>query len=282
MSQIYGASSAANTKFMKVNYNPQSSFGSSERASKLLLALWSVVQTHEVRRISQREICRYLGISPGTWINWTTDSDLLHQVEALLQLLERIPEEVRYPVLERFMRVRPVINSSRLAHDPLAISQLLDLLVKPTGLTFIQGSNDAARTFVFNAWAHAFSQRLSFRPNQLSGIDVHPLDWLVPVDGIHYLTTPWPGDRASAEINKTWPLVGKGQCRMFNGLWRRLPERHAEMHSWARNCHVVIADETNYSPAQLRVLTGKLKFPVRLISLSQATSDQIQLKFQLI
>jgi hypothetical protein len=44
----------------------------------------------------------------------------------------------------------------------------------------------------------------------------------------------------------------------------------------------VIADETNYSPAQLRVLTGKLKFPVRLISLSQATSDQIQLKFQLI
>ena len=78
------------------------------------------------------------------------------QVIAFLSLLERLPDRKRLDLLNLCCRELPSLDSSRLAHVPLAVSNLENLLRRTTGVTLIRGGPEFQRTFLIAAMGHSF------------------------------------------------------------------------------------------------------------------------------
>ncbi len=249
-----------------------------DRATKLLQTIWATMQAQEMRSLSQSELCKIMGISEGTFINWTTQSTQLHQIEALLQLLERLPDSVRCGVLARFWRVRPIIESPRLAHELAAVSQLRMLWRERRGLTFISGGSDATRTFLFTALGHSLAQMAATK-TALSGIDRHLADWFVPVGRLMYVLPSLDKNTLLDQIEKAWQPANQGSCRMFNGVWLLVPQRQEELLNAAVSHHVVVADGVVPSATQLRAQLRWKKYPIRFLDLTGSEVDRIQIKF---
>jgi transcriptional regulator with XRE-family HTH domain len=188
-----------------------SQIGKPERAVKLLKAAWTALELNELRSISQAALCRQLHVSQGTVINWLTGETELHQVEALLRILERLPEPTRHELLNRFLRCYPAMEADRLGHDPTSVSRLRKLLEERNGLTLITGGSDGSRTFLVTALGHAFQQLLS-REGMIAGIDIHLPDWFVLVLGVSYLGFPCGSRRVREEALRLWPARIMGQC----------------------------------------------------------------------
>jgi transcriptional regulator with XRE-family HTH domain len=63
------------------------------RPQRLINALIFEYQKTEGRRVPDRELARYLEVRPGTLSKWRNGKTKLDQVEWLLRLLDRMPEE---------------------------------------------------------------------------------------------------------------------------------------------------------------------------------------------
>jgi len=72
----------------------------------LINALVLELQQVEGRRITDREIAHYLKIRPGTLSKWRNGGTKLEQVEWLLRLLERMPENRWLAEVDRVLRKR--------------------------------------------------------------------------------------------------------------------------------------------------------------------------------
>jgi transcriptional regulator with XRE-family HTH domain len=66
---------------------------STARPQRLINALIFEYQKTEGRRVADRELARYLQVQPGTLSKWRNGKTKLDQVEWLLRLLDRLPEE---------------------------------------------------------------------------------------------------------------------------------------------------------------------------------------------
>lgn len=253
--------------------------GTSDRAAKLLEAAWSAMEANELREVSQSELCRHLGIVPGTLINWTTKATELHQIEAMMRLLERLPDGTRRGLLERFLRLHPTIESSRFAQEPGTVSRLRTLVRQSDGLTFIMGGTDDARTFVITALGHSF-QRLYNREGAISGIDVHATDWFVPVFGVAYMAFAAERSKLLDKIMGAWPRPDHAAALLLNGVWSLLPEKQKEILGWSAHHHVFVADELNCTPRQRRTIFRELKAPVRFLNVTETDQECIHLDFQ--
>lgn len=255
-----------------------SQIGKPERAVKLLKAAWKALELNELRSISQMALCRQLHVSQGTVINWLTGETELHQVEALLRILERLPEPTRHELLNRFLRCYPAMEADRLGHDPASVSRLRKLLEERNGLTLITGGSDGSRTFLVTALGHAFQQLLS-REGMIAGIDIHLPDWFVPVLGVSYLGFPCGSRRVREEALRLWPRPNHGAVLVFNGVWSLLPERQKQILGWCENHHVLVADDIPLDPAQVRTTFGKVTAPARIVELCESGEQRIDLKF---
>lgn len=250
------------------------------RASLLLKAAWHAMEYQEFRDITQDEISRVLGVSPGTFVNWTTRTAVLNQLEAALRLLERLPESARSDLLNRVLRKHPALNSPELAHEETQVSRLRMLTQERSGLTFIQGGSDSTRTFIFSAIGHSVHQN---EPNRgvVSGLDVHRPDWFVPVMGIAYLTR-W-SDTASLKqaVDLAWPKQKPLPWLLLNGVWSLLSaERHRQLVAWAHNHHIVVADDLVYPEENFGPGSRGPEISVRLLKVSAIEHGRIRVHFQ--
>jgi transcriptional regulator with XRE-family HTH domain len=66
---------------------------STARSQRLIIALISGIRAHEGRRITDYQIAEYLRVRPATLSKWMNGRTQLEQVEWLLRLLDRLPED---------------------------------------------------------------------------------------------------------------------------------------------------------------------------------------------
>jgi hypothetical protein len=250
--------------------------GEADRGAKLLQAAWSAIELQELRRISQNEISRYLGIAPSTFLNWTLGVTDAHLLEAALRLMERLPAERRHELIDRFLRAYPTIGSPELTGDPATSGRLCRLLQQRRGLTLIQGQDVAARTFLFSALGHSFAQRKP-RKSVLVGADTQAPDWFVPVTGLTYVPPGSPPEAAAQACPRARPRPGSWV--MLHGLWSALARRHKEILGWATDCHVVLAEPSLCLPSRLGRLRIRGGVPPRLLQVSWREPGRLRVDF---
>lgn len=127
---------------------------------------------------------RMLGVRDSTAWRWCSSFDDEH-VRAVFTLLERLPVRQRHSVVDSLCRSLPSFGHEKLAHDPLALSQLGVILMKEAGLTLLRGEPEHMREFVLSALGHEFPRRDSVH-REVTGIDIQLHDRLVPVLGMQY------------------------------------------------------------------------------------------------
>ena len=252
--------------------------GTTDRACKLLVAAMPAIETQELRKIPQVEFCHLLKVSAPTLVNWTSRSTKSLQLEALLQLLERLPAEQWHGLLKRALRVCPAIHSPVLAHEPATVARLRLLIREKPGLTIIRGGSDSARTFVFTALGRAVSQ-MSHPKVAVSGIDLQVPAWFVPVEALTYISPSTAKASLTSQIETEWLRANQGQWRMFSGVWSAAPDYQKEILAAAQNLHVVVAEAELDPAAHLRKKAGECRFPIRLLDVTAPQADRIHVVF---
>ena len=245
---------------------------------KLLLSGWSLLQSIEHRRLDQKAIAQYCGLTETTFSNWTAGATELTQIEALLRLLERLPETARSDFLTSFLRVCPTLDSPALAHDPIAVHGLRSLLYEKQGLTFIQAERDFLRSFVLGALGQS-ATRSGSALRLVAGLDVNGEDAFVPVPGVVYFRHPSNSSEIQGLIRAHWPLAQTGHLVLINGLWCEFPNFQQQLLAAAETRHVAIADDTHFDPHTLRRRLGSSRIPGRLLSVSELPGNRITIHF---
>lgn len=246
------------------------------RATKFLTAAWSAIEANELRKIPQNELCRYLGIVPSTFINWTCSDAHLHQIETLLRLLERLPTPARMAMIERFLRAHPTIESEQLAHAPATISKLRLILAKQCGLTLILGGTEFSRSFVFTALGHSRKREAPDKA-ALRGIDVHVPDWFTPIEGLTYLPASTTTTTLRDQAAQAWDSIGHSSWLMLDGVWTLLPDRQKEILIRSLDSHVVIADAAHSDACTLRRIKGSKDVPIHILDVTESSEGRIHI-----
>src|ERR1041385_2746917 len=84
-----------------------------DRSHRLINALVAGIQAHEGRRVAAPEIADYVRIRPATLSKWMNARTQLEQIEWLLRLLERVPEDRWFREMkEVLMKKRPSRKAS--------------------------------------------------------------------------------------------------------------------------------------------------------------------------
>jgi len=106
----------------------------------MMRAIKAELEAFQGRTLSFEQLASYTGEAASTAF------DKLHrthqpQVESLIRLLERLPQESRRRLVERVCRCYPTFCHPRIAHDPVQVSDLKSLLGQRTGFTMLQGAS---------------------------------------------------------------------------------------------------------------------------------------------
>jgi len=187
------------------------------------------------------------------------------QVQALLCLLERLPQREWQRIIRGFLREYPTLQHPRISHDPVGIGALELVLAEQTGLTTIQGATEDDRNFLFAALGHAFVGVDRQRTSPV-GLDSHEPRKLVPVIGVAYLRRSLTIQRKRQILLEQWKEIVNSDASLvlLNGVLEMVPELQSSILSLAKEKHVIIAEA--HPPAVW--LKGK-SGPVRTITLSK-------------
>lgn len=186
-------------------------------------------------------LARIIGQRPNLAYHWFTAMPHQHVI-GFVNLLEHLPEPKRRDFLNQYCRELPRLDNPRIAHDPLAASNLENLLRRKTGITWIHGGTDYQRSFVITALGHG-PWKTSRDAATVAGIDVHePRKW-VPVDAVVYLKEPLPLEVAKRAINQVWPTIRSTQAPLIllNGVWTLMPELRQQILELGLKHHVVLS-----------------------------------------
>ena len=151
----------------------------------------------------------------------------------------------------------------------------MNILAKPQGLTLIRGKSDNVRSFMIHAMGHTFPQ-IDHKHRLPIGIDVHPPEKFVPVDGVIYLRSNQPRDYKTRPLDTAWPELrdSTAPLLLLNGVWSVAPEKHDHIVEWAGRRHVVLADTIG---PDLRGLSRRGKISLHILDVSQSPdSGKIQ------
>lgn len=218
-----------------------------------------------------------LGVANSTSHDWFCVSEL-HQVQALLCLMERTPD-AWCNIIRPFLRDFPNLHHRRLAKNPKSLRRLKELLSANDGLSVIEGGTEADRSFVLTALGHAFLQldRLRRRP---AGMDMHTPRRFVPIDTLIYFRDSLLRQRLRTLILEQWRQVRRSDAPLFflNGVLTVVPGLLPEVLALAKKRHVVIED----SPAMVhKMLAGQKQPVVRRVELLAGPGNSIQVQVEL-
>lgn len=229
------------------------------------------------REIPYEELAAYAGQSRSSVFDKLQRAEQ-PQVEALLRWIERLPESVRMRLVNSACRCYPTLESPRLNHDPAQVSHLKTLLRQSNGLTILQGGNDGLRTFLVTAMAHTCTI-LEPERRRVCGIDAHEPDWFVPVEDVLYLHNLLDHVRLRERVRSAWPVIAEMRSRLtiLNSVWQGIRERREEMSQLALRRHLILADETRFSPED--VMRWRIT-PTHLLMLMEEKETRIRVTVQ--
>ena len=193
------------------------------------------------RKPTLEALAAKLGVGLSTCHNWFCVGRL-EPIQALLCLMERVPEEQWLPTVRGFLRDFPNLKHPRLAHDPGGLVQLEQLLKQPTGLTMIRGDSDATRTFMITALGHSFA--LTNPQGKVVGLDVHEPVEFVPLEGVLYFKNTTPSARRHELLLQEWARIRASHEALIvcNRVLSVAPELAMEIAKVAATSHVLLAD----------------------------------------
>jgi hypothetical protein len=212
------------------------------------------------------EMEEWTGVAEGTVKDWFSNKGRPTS-EFLLQLLDRVPGEIRNQILAATYKTWPTLAHPRLKCDQTIVSQLKTIISQGGGFTFIQGGSDEARTFLLTALGNAFLA-VTERPRSVAGFDVHAPDWFVPVPGLKYLHNLFHPALLREAIRQGWPQVASGKVQLIclNGIWTVMPDMQKEILALAARFPVVVADASIIEASRLR---KNVAAPANLVTVAE-------------
>ena len=240
------------------------------RATSLLNLIGSAMLESHGRRLTYAEMAAYAGLSTSALFEWMAGSPL-RQLEAVIRMLEQLPDAKRCELIRRVCGVLPTIHHPRINWRESQTSMLSKLLEVRSGLCLIEGDEEAVG-FLANALGHT-SARFGSQSRVTCGIDIRIAYRFVPVQGVFYLNQPLSKDLRSELVHKIWPTVQKARdcVVLMIGIWPEMtPEILREVVLLTKQAHVIIADQANHSslyqngqakrlPAECHSMTVKLQ-----------------------
>jgi hypothetical protein len=246
-----------------------------ERVLLLMRTIKAELEGFQGRTLSFEELASYTGEAASTLF------DKLHrphqpQVESVIRLLERLPEENRSRLLESVCRCYPTLCHPRIAHDPVQVSNMKSLLRQRTGFTVLQGRAAGDRAFVFTALGHE-NDRFGPERRTVGGIDIGRPDWFVEVTGLTYTGDILAKDQLAEAIRQAWTeLSAVDDCLvLLNGVWSQVPDLRQQIIQRATNCHVVVADESRLGREEFG---ARLPCPLNVVHIVTEPDTRIRLK----
>lgn len=225
--------------------------------------------------IPLHRLMKMTGLPLGTCHGWFS-TDELQQVQALLCLMERLPEEEWSKALRPFLRDFPTIEHPRLAHDRETVQMLERLLSVRLGLTLIRGGTYEDRTFVLTALGHSFSavDGLHRLP---AGLDVHTPKSFVPIETITYFKESLSRQRLSDLVHEKWRQLRQSDAPflLFNGILSIDSELSSEISSLACSRHIVVTDPVM---SKHDLTSKRTQMAVRSLELSGGPGNLIQMQ----
>ncbi len=196
-------------------------------------------------------------------------------VLAFISMVERLSRPGRERLFAELFRVMPTVLHDRLAHDPRAVSDLLEILAKPNGLTVVTGPTAAARSWVLTAMGNTFPQ-IDPRHRAVGGLDAHSPLKLVPCENVFYLRNGIDRERSRQVILEMWPKIrdSAAPVLLFHDVWSLAPETHAEIMRFAAEKHVIISNPVPFDQCQALRKKG-VPVHVVTVSVSQEQPDFI-------
>ncbi len=235
-----------------------------ERTIRLLVGIKSAIGMVESRAVSFEDLEQLSGRSAGTIASWM-EGTRMQQLEFLFALLERVPPRLRHDLLDAACRTHPTLQHPRLAHDPIAVSRLEDLLERRTGLSVIHGAPEHARAFLLNALGNS-TREVNFGQQPVVGIEIHRVASWAPALGILHIS---PHTEMRQQLQRAYSKIKQsvdGSMILLGGVWSRIPEVHSEIRSLSTRCHVIVADEFLKPEDLVRRVPG----PVKIITIAPA------------
>ena len=220
------------------------------------------------RKLTGQELATISGQSLSTMFDWINGSNL-RQVEAIVRLLEQLPEAARTELINKICRTLPTLADPRIAWKESQVIQLEQLLRQKTGLTILEGTEEL-RNFMITALGHA-SYRLEPEHREVVGIDIRMPSRFVPVKGVVYLNQPAQVSFVAEQVSQVLDhlLQQKHKLVVLNGIWNHFPLLQDKISAVAVQNHVILAD----SP-----LTCSFNEPTRL--LTSEDNDKIHLELK--
>jgi hypothetical protein len=205
---------------------------------------------------SYHELGILTGQASSTTQHWFQVFDHRH-LFFFLCLLEQLPPSKRMELLNEFCRELPSLHHPRLAHDPVAVAALENLLGEKHGITVISGGSDFQRMFLATALGHSFKRKIGL-PAKVAGLDVHQPQKMVPLAGLVYFREPLPVARLRLLAHEAWPEISSStaQLFLFDGIWSAVPDLRDQIIELGGTRHVVIADADGPDPTGLARATG--------------------------
>lgn len=190
-------------------------------------------------RLTQKRFAELIGMPPTTINDWH-NGRLVGQIKAFLCGLERLGEQQRTALLGQICRDCSRLQDPRFTHDVRSVSALMKLARERTGLTFISGPSDTARTLLVTAMGNSAGGEI-----QACGVDAHRPDTFVPVSGVLYLRRSCSTVELQAILRGVWPLLSAAEAQLLilNGIWSRVPEIRGKIPELAKRHNVLIADD---------------------------------------
>jgi len=220
-----------------------------------------------------QRLMKMLGLPLGTCYGWFSTDQLPH-VQALLCLMERMPEEDWRNALRPFLRDYPTIHHPRLAHNPETVPMLERLLSATCGLTLIKGGTYEDRTFVLTALGHSFTQLETSRTLP-EGMDVHTPKTFVPIESVTYFKETLPSQRLNDLLNETWSKIQYSDAHLllFNGVFSRGGVLASDILQQAHQRHIVVTDPIM---TKSDLVCRRIQMDVRSLELSVGPGNLIQ------
>lgn len=204
------------------------------RAQTLIRRLWTALETHEGRRITNQELSAYLNLPDSALSDWVVGKTELYQIEALLKFCERLEHSSCVELFRQHLRVYPTLRSPELAHDPAIAGRLRALLSQSAGFCLITGGTSSQRTFLLTALGHSYLEE-GLESRSLVGWDIHEPSWFVPLPGVLYL----PDERCEPLKFRVESI--QRALILSNGLWECFGHHRAHLMRCASTHHVIVA-----------------------------------------
>lgn len=236
-----------------------------ERIVRFLQQLRSALSLTEGRTINLEILEELTGRSAATIRSWC-DGVRMQQLEFVFSLLERLPQRLRNDVIDQTCRVIPSLSHPKLAHDPLALSLLKELLEKRRGFTVIQGEPQHMGSFLMHALGNSY-RATNAKPGSVTGLDIQAIPTWAAIPGMLRVSEC---ESTPAGLRETWSKLRKAEngslILLKGGTANRNPEFQSDILEIGTRCHVVITDML----VKTQDMARRLHLPFHVVTVAPA------------